>query len=286
MSGRLFPPLRVLPFADGYEKITSTAMPPHLILNALNCFLVNAGMVSVRKTIFVVDDEPDIVELITYNLEREGFKALGFTDSVEVVEKAEQLKPDLIILDVMMPDLDGFELCKRLRANPETAKIPVMFLTARTGEIDQIIGLELGGDDYVLKPISPRVLIARVKSLLRRVSEQARVARVVAPEVLRVGALEIHRQNYTVWIDGVETFFPKKEFELLALLAANPNKVFTRNQLLDRIWGESVYVIERTVDVHISKIRDKLGRYAECIETVKGVGYRFRWKNEHASTTS
>lgn len=133
MSGRLFPPLRVLPFADGYEKITSTAMPPHLILNALNCFLVNAGMVSVRKTIFVVDDEPDIVELITYNLEREGFKALGFTDSVEVVEKAEQLKPDLIILDVMMPDLDGFELCKRLRANPETAKIPVMFLTARTG---------------------------------------------------------------------------------------------------------------------------------------------------------
>ncbi|MCX8051152.1 MAG: response regulator transcription factor [Chlorobi bacterium] len=243
-------------------------------------------MLSTRKTIFVVDDEPDIVDLITYNLEREGYKAVGMTDSAEVFEKAAQQQPDLIILDIMMPGTDGLELCKKLRSHPDTAKIPVMFLTARTGEIDQILGLELGADDYVLKPISPRVLIARVKSLLRRTSEQARLERVVAPEVLRIGTLEIHRQNYTVWVDGVETFFPKKEFELLAFLAANPDKVFTRDQLLNRIWGETVYVVDRTVDVHISKIRDKLGRYAPCIETVKGVGYRFRWRSDLVETAS
>lgn len=243
-------------------------------------------MLSTRKTIFVVDDEPDIVDLITYNLEREGYKAVGMTDSAEVFEKAAQQQPDLIILDIMMPGTDGLELCKKLRSRPDTAKIPVMFLTARTGEIDQILGLELGADDYVLKPISPRVLIARVKSLLRRTSEQARLERVVAPEVLRIGTLEIHRQNYTVWVDGVETFFPKKEFELLAFLAANPDKVFTRDQLLNRIWGETVYVVDRTVDVHISKIRDKLGRYAPCIETVKGVGYRFRWRSDLVETAS
>ncbi|MCX7929909.1 MAG: response regulator transcription factor [Chlorobi bacterium] len=242
--------------------------------------------VGTRKTIFVVDDEPDIVDLITYNLEREGYKTVGLTDSAGVLEKAAQQQPDLIILDIMMPGIDGLELCKRLHAHPETAKIPVMLLTARTGEVDQIVGLELGADDYVLKPISPRVLIARVKSLLRRTSEQSRVERVVAPEVLRIGALEIHRQNYTVWIDGVETFFPKKEFELLAFLAANPDKVFTRDQLLNRIWGESVYVVDRTVDVHVSKIRDKLGRYAPCIETVKGVGYRFRWRSDVVETTA
>jgi len=235
---------------------------------------------SQRKTIFVVDDEPDIVELVSYNLEREGFKAIGFTEAAPVLDKAVQLRPDLVILDVMMPETDGFELCKKLRSCPETSSIPVMFLTARTGEIDQIVGLELGGDDYVPKPISPRVLIARVKSLLRRVSERARTERIVAPEVLTIGTIEIHRQNYTVWVDGVEIFFPKKEFELLAFLAANPDKVFTRNQLLNRIWGETVYVVDRTVDVHISKIRDKLGRYASCIETVKGVGYRFRWKSD------
>lgn len=236
-----------------------------------------------RKTILVVDDEPDIVEVITYNLEREGYKAIGLTESSAVLDKVQSLRPDLIILDVMMPDIDGFELCRQLRRSSELASIPIIFLTARAGEVDQIVGLELGGDDYIVKPVSPRVLVARVKSLLRRHSELARLEAVVAPEVLRIGPLEINRQNYTVRIEGKETFFPKKEFELLAFLVANSGKVFTRDQLLDRIWGESVYVVDRTVDVHISKIRDKLGPYASSIETVKGVGYRFRWKEDTES---
>jgi two-component system alkaline phosphatase synthesis response regulator PhoP len=151
-----------------------------------------------------------------------------------------------------------------------------MFLTAKAGEIDQVLGLELGADDYIQKPISPRVLIARVKTILRRGAERVRTETVAAPEILRIGAIEINRQNYTVRVDGKERFFPKKEFELLAFLATNEGKVFNRDVLLRRIWGESVYVVDRTVDVHISKIREKLGNYAPFIETVKGVGYRFR----------
>ena len=150
-----------------------------------------------------------------------------------------------------------------------------MFLTAKSGEIDQILGLELGADDYIQKPISPRVLLARVKTILRRGSEKVRTETIAAPEILRLGALEVNRQNYTVRVDGRETFFPKKEFELLAFLASNRGKVFSREALLRRIWGESVYVIDRTVDVHVSKVREKLGKYGTWIETVKGVGYRF-----------
>ena len=151
-----------------------------------------------------------------------------------------------------------------------------MFLTARVGELDQILGLELGADDYIQKPISPRVLVARVKSVLRRSAEAVKTETIVMPELLNVGELEINRQNYTVRVQGRETFFPKKEFELLAFLASNRGKVFSREILLNKIWGENVYVVDRTVDVHISKIREKLGTEGELIETVKGVGYRFR----------
>ncbi|MDZ4746037.1 MAG: response regulator transcription factor [bacterium] len=229
-----------------------------------------------EKKILVVDDEQDIVDLISYNLGKEGYKVFSASNGIAAVEKAEKERPDLVILDIMMPGMDGFEVCRALRQNPNTTASAIVFLTAKSGEIDQILGLELGADDYIQKPVSPRVLLARVKTLLRRGSEKIRTETIAAPEVMRIGSLEVNRQNYTVRIDNKESFFPKKEFELLAFLASNRGKVFTREALLRRIWGESVYVIDRTVDVHVSKIREKLGDYSHWIETVKGVGYRFR----------
>jgi len=228
-----------------------------------------------EKKILVVDDEQDIVDLISYNLGKEGYKVFTASNGTKAVETATALIPDLVILDVMMPGMDGFEVCKTLRQDIKLAGCAIMFLTAKSGEIDQILGLELGADDYIQKPISPRVLLARVKTIIRRGSEKVRTETIAAPELLRIGAIEVNRQNYTVRIDGKEVFFPKKEFELLAFLASNRGKVFSREALLRRIWGESVFVIDRTVDVHVSKVREKLGTHGSRIETVKGVGYRF-----------
>ncbi|KXK52286.1 MAG: response regulator transcription factor [Chlorobi bacterium] len=228
------------------------------------------------KSILVVDDEEDIVQLLKYNLAKEGYSVTTALNGVQALQAADGTSLDLVILDVMMPELDGFEVCRRLRSTPAHATTPIIFLTARVGEFDEILGLELGADDYIQKPISPRVLLARVKSILRRSTEAVRTETLIMPEVLAVGDLQINRQNYTVKIQGRETFFPKKEFELLAFLAGNRGKVFSRELLLNRIWGENVYVVDRTVDVHISKIREKLGNSGELIETVKGVGYRFR----------
>ncbi|MEY2719551.1 MAG: hypothetical protein RLZZ273_917 [Bacteroidota bacterium] len=228
-----------------------------------------------EKKILVVDDEQDILDLISYNLSKEGFKVFTASDGVQGLETALTCRPDLIILDIMMPGKDGFEVCRTLRRDSSFASTAIMFLTAKSSEIDQILGLELGADDYIQKPISPRVLLARVKTMLRRGAENVKTEMIAAPELLRVGNVEINRQNYTVRVDGKEIFFPKKEFELLAFLASNRGKVFSRESLLRRIWGESVYVIDRTVDVHVSKIREKLGPYGHWIETVKGVGYRF-----------
>jgi two-component system alkaline phosphatase synthesis response regulator PhoP len=228
-----------------------------------------------QKTILVVDDEQDIVDLISYNLSKEGYEVATASNGTDAVELAQRLRPDLVILDIMMPGLDGFEVCRTLRQDPSMQSTAIVFLTAKAGEIDQILGLELGADDYIQKPISPRVLLARVKTIFRRGSDRVRTETVAAPEVLRIGTIEVNRQNYTVKIDGKETFFPKKEFELLAFLASNRGKVFSREALLRRIWGESVYVIDRTVDVHVSKVREKLGKHGNRIETVKGVGYRF-----------
>lgn len=228
------------------------------------------------KKVLIVDDENDILDLIAYNLRKEGYEVTTTTDSINAPELARQLNPDAIILDVMMPGKDGYEVCKEIRLIPETSHCPIMFLTAKSGEIDHILGLELGADDYVQKPISPRVLVARVKNLIRRNNERIRTETIAVPELLIIESLEINRQNYTVRIDNKETFFPKKEFELLAFLASNRGKVFPREVLLSRIWGETIYVVDRTVDVHISKIREKLGDYGAYVETVKGVGYRFR----------
>jgi two-component system, OmpR family, alkaline phosphatase synthesis response regulator PhoP len=239
----------------------------------------------VGKTVLVVDDEPDIIDLLTYNLKKEGFTVLTAPNGKAALEVAnahlaQERTLDAIVLDIMMPEMDGFETCLALRANVQTASIPVLFLTAKASEIDEILGLELGADDYIQKPISPRLLVTRIKAQVRRSLQRVKTETIAVPELLTVEALQINRQNYTVRIDGTEHFFPKKEFELLAFLAANPEKVFEREFLLRRIWGESVQVIERTVDVHISKIREKLGVYSSLIQTVKGIGYRFTTRGE------
>jgi len=227
----------------------------------------------VKKRILVVDDERDIVDLLRYNLVKEGYEVVPAYNGKEALEKASH-PPDLVILDVMMPVLDGFETCKKLKGDPRTASVPVLFLTASSSEVDEVLGLELGADDYIQKPISPRKLVARVKAVLRR---SAREAEEPADQpVIRAGRLEINRTNFTVRIGKKEVFFPRKEFEVLALLASSPGKVFTREMLLTSIWGSDVVVIDRTIDVHIRKIREKLGDDAPVIETIKGVGYKFR----------
>ena len=226
-----------------------------------------------KKKVLVVDDERDIVELIRYNLVKEGYEVAVAYNGQEALDQAAN-HPDLVVLDLMMPVLDGFETCRRIKNDPGTAHIPVIFLTARSSEVDEVVGLELGADDYIQKPISPRKLVARVKAVFRR-AEQAPL-HAAGPSVIQVDHLEINRSTYTVRLGKKEVFFPKKEFELLALLAANRGKVFTREMLLNQIWGSDVVVIDRTIDVHIRKIREKLGNEADAIETIKGVGYRYK----------
>ncbi len=226
------------------------------------------------KTILVVDDEKDIIEMLKYNLEREGYEVLSAQNGKRALEQA-QRHPDLIVLDVMMPGMDGWEVCKQLKRNEKTSSIPVLFLTAKGAEIDEVIGLELGADDYIVKPISVRKLLARVRTVLRR-REATSVGIEKSTEIIRVEHLEINVSNYTVKLGKEELFLPKKEFETLVYLARHRGRVISRKTLLDVVWGEGVVVVDRTVDVHIRKIREKLGTYGEYIETVKGVGYRFK----------
>jgi two-component system, OmpR family, alkaline phosphatase synthesis response regulator PhoP len=232
---------------------------------------------TMTKTVLVVDDEKDIRDLIAYNLSKEGFAVLTAGDGNEALQKLADHKVAVVVLDIMMPGMDGFEVCRRIRAKETIANLPIIFLTARSGEADQIIGLELGADDYIQKPVSPRVLVARVKSILRR-SEMPEVPSMQgenSAERVDVDGIDIDRASYKVRIDGNEVFFPRKEFELLYFLATHPGRVYSREALLNRVWGEGAYVVERTVDVHIFKLREKLGGRGEKIETVKGVGYRF-----------
>lgn len=226
---------------------------------------------SMPKKVLVVDDEVDITKLLKYNLEQEGFLVEVAHDGATALQKAKE-HPDLIVLDVMMPAMDGWSVIRELKKNKQTDSIPILFLTAKGTEVDEVLGLELGADDYVVKPISPRKLIARINAVLRRSEDVEK--KHFQEEVLRYQHVEIHVANYTVKVDGNDVFFPKKEFELLAYLARNPNRVIGREELLDSIWGKDVYVVDRTIDVHIRKIREKLGKYGEMIETVKGVGYR------------
>ncbi len=224
-----------------------------------------------KNKILLVDDERDIVEFLQYNLIHEGFDVVIAYDGKEALSKISS-KPDLIILDIMMPVLDGYEVCRRIRDTKGFENTPIIFLTAKAGEYDEILGLELGASDYIQKPISPKKLIARVNSNLRKSDDKGDAAKAK----IEIGPLVIDREQYIVYINGKEKIFPRKEFELLYYLANNPGKVFSRDALLKDVWGTDVFVVDRTVDVHIRKIREKLDKNFDLIETIKGVGYRFK----------
>jgi two-component system alkaline phosphatase synthesis response regulator PhoP len=225
------------------------------------------------KTILVVDDEKDILEFLKYNLQKEGYQVLTARNGKEALAQSEA-RPHLILLDIMMPEYDGWEVLKRLKKNPATASIPTIFLTAKKTDVDEVLGLELGANDFIVKPVSIPKLLARIKAALRS-AEQGEAPRADAAAVT-VGAVEIDPSRHIVRVAGVETFFPRKEFEVLLHLARRAGHLVDRETLLNAVWGSDVRVVDRTVDVHIRKIREKLGTYADYIETVKGVGYRLR----------
>jgi two-component system alkaline phosphatase synthesis response regulator PhoP len=218
------------------------------------------------KKILIADDEPDILEIIQYNLEAEGFEVTTAKNGNEAIEKAKRILPDLIILDIMMPGKTGMEVCSILRQQPAFKNTLIIFLTALSDEGTEVKGLESGADDYLTKPVSPKILVSKVNALFRRFSKDE-------PQVLKVGDLEIDREKYMINFKGNDIVLARKEFELLALLAGKPGKVFLRNEILNTIWGTEVIVGDRTIDVHIRKIRQKLD--LDCISTVKGVGYKF-----------
>lgn len=222
------------------------------------------------KKILLVDDEKDILEFLKYNLEKEGFAVITAGDGEEAIALLSE-NPDLAILDIMMPKLNGFEVCEWIRKNKKTANLPVIFLTAKSAEHDEIKGLEIGANDFIQKPISPLKLIARVKSNLRKSTQDSETQ-----DVLTLGPIVIDKNTYKIFLDSEETFFPRKEFELLTYLCENPGKILTRAAILQNVWGSDIYVVDRTIDVHIRKIREKLGDDSEMIETIKGVGYRMK----------
>lgn len=226
-----------------------------------------------KPKILLADDDKDIVEFLEYNLIQAGFDVITAFNGAEALDKLTE-NPDLIILDIMMPQLNGYDVCEKIRLIPEYKFTPVIFLTAKSSEVDEIKGLEIGANDFIQKPISPKKLIARVNSNLRK--DQIKSDEKSLPLQINIGSLFIDRTKYLVSVDGTEKIFPRKEFELLYYLANNPGKVFDRDTLLKDVWGLNTFVVDRTIDVHIRKIREKLGKRANLIETVKGVGYKFK----------
>lgn len=224
--------------------------------------------------ILVVDDEKDVVEVVGHFLEEEGYTVHSAYDGEEALEMASG-DVDLIVLDIMLPGVDGYEVCRKLRSRVETEEIPIVFLSAKTEEEDQIEGLMLGGDDYLTKPVSPQVLVAHVKAVLRR-------SGVEESSILEVDGLKIYEDEYRAELNGEDLGLTLTEFELLRYLVRHPRKAFTRQQLLETIWKDAMMVTERTVDAHIKNLREKLGDYAEHIQTVRGVGYRFVREEESA----
>ena len=218
------------------------------------------------KKVLIVDDEPDILEIVSYNLTKEGYDIQTAKNGIEALEKVSSFKPNLVLLDIMMPKMTGVEVCQILRTKPELNDMLIIFLTALSDEASQIKGLETGADDYVSKPISPKVLVSRVNAVFRRLQKED-------GKIIRLGNMVIDPVKFLVNLNGTDIVLAKKEFELLYLLAAKPGRVFLRNEILNQVWGAEVIVGDRTIDVHIRKIRQKLG--IDCVTTVKGVGYKF-----------
>ena len=218
------------------------------------------------RKVLIADDEPDILEILKYNLSREGYQVITAKDGDEALDKAKLTHPDLVVLDIMMPRKTGVEVCEIMRAQPVFKDTLIIFLTALSDESTQIKGLETGADDYVSKPISPKVFLSRVNALFRRVNK-------TDSKIITINNLSIDPERFEVLVDGKNIPLAKKEFELLYLLAAKPGRVFLRNEIMSQVWGNDVIVGDRTIDVHIRKIRQKLG--IDCVTTVKGVGYKF-----------
>ncbi|MDD2412482.1 MAG: response regulator transcription factor [Bacteroidales bacterium] len=226
-----------------------------------------------KQRILLVDDEPDILEFVGYNLKNEGFEVNTASNGKDAIKKAIQFKPHLIILDVMMPEMDGIETCNLLREIDELNTTIIAFLTARGEDYSQIAGFDAGADDYITKPIKPKVLISRVKALLKRHSELKLPSIDNKTHLIEIGNIIIDKEKYVVLKMGEELILPRKEFELLVLLVSKQDKVFTRDEIYNTIWGDSVIVGDRTIDVYISKLREKLGK--NSIKTIKGIGYKF-----------
>lgn len=217
--------------------------------------------------ILLVDDEQDILEIVGYNLTQEGYQVVTANNGKEAVAKAKKELPNLIIMDVMMPEMDGMEACENIRKIPELSNVIITFLTARNEDYSQVAGFDAGADDYIAKPIKPKLLVSKVKALLRRLKEDDNRS-----DTLLIGNIEINREEYKIVMEDKEIVLPRKEFELFYLLASKPGKVFKREEILDKVWGNEVVVGGRTIDVHIRKLREKIGE--DLFKTIKGVGYK------------
>ncbi len=226
------------------------------------------------RKILIVDDEKDIVDLVAYNLEKEGYEILKAFDGEEALALVRTRRPDLVVLDLMLPGIQGLEVCRRLRWDPATAQVPIIMLTAKGDEVDRVLGLEIGADDYVTKPFSVKELTARIRAVLRRLESRPAVG---AEETLDVGGLKIDERSYEVFVNGRKVDLSPTEFRLLRFLARNPGRVYSREQILDQVWGDEAFVEPRTVDVHIRRLRAQIERGGSpgYIVTVRGVGYKF-----------
>jgi len=231
-------------------------------------------MENTNSTILIVDDEIDILEFLSYNLKKEGFSVYTSQNGKDAISKAKNIKPNLILLDVMMPEMDGIETCGEIRKYPELSETIISFLTARGEDYSQIAGFEAGADDYITKPIKPKVLVSRIKALLKRQRTSSSSENLTDDnQVIKIGELTIDREKYIVLRKDKELKLPRKEFELLLLFASKPEKVFTRDEIFSNVWGDNIIVGDRTIDVHVRKLREKIGE--EHIQTVKGVGYKY-----------